>query len=295
MAVYGWSLTGGAANVKMDGLTSVTLDNLALTKGDTITEIRDGKLVVESISVRDSKQRNRGYAVKAEATWKYMSTPLANIQAIAGTYLCGDNSYNIIPQNGENFIFGLTGAGGGCVKSKLVIDGDFDADRHIEMGVKMHRIISGLDAGFGTFTPSGGISTGLTAGSPSASGFATISVKKTGEAAEPLGTIRKGKLTAEVLCTEGNLKQYVAHAMKIDAEVEVLETLSANLLLIDSILSAANNGIVLATPDNITFTFTNELGIDIGWHLESDANDIAFLKVTASGIIPLASWSALVS
>ena len=82
------------------------------------------------------------------------------------------------------------------------------------------------------------------------------------------------------------------YAWKVDVVVEDAETKEAELLKWPAIATPANEARVTLI-NGMVATFPTQLGVSHGYASEKDSDDIAFNKVTASGMIQNASMDGI--
>lgn len=267
--------------------------------------LRDGQVVAKTITQKDTRGRDHPYAIDLMVSAKMLQTDKAavlQILNILGTY---QMAQKVTALSGETYTSGLTKTWG--FKWKLVIDGDVDADRHIEVMADRRLILSHASQydwdDVLAAVPADGTKDGsdvLTTLVPATcipAGFVTVEMKGVagGDTFESAGIIRKAKLTAELLTQQDTTGQSIGYNVKIDVEVEMMQT-STEIAALDT-LAANSNGIDwrLTAVDGTVFTFTDQLGVAWEYHNDKDSDDIAFTKVVGSGIISLSAFDSAIS
>jgi len=86
--------------------------------------------------------------------------------------------------------------------------------------------------------------------------------------------------------------QYVGFAIKIDFDIECMETSEVELLKWPAIVDRANE-VQLNWANGMACSLPNQLGITTEVIADKDSNDISVLKVIGSGIIVPSAWDAL--
>jgi hypothetical protein len=235
-----------------------------------------------------------------EASWKYLLTDQNGCSGLA-TFV-GDHKMAVNFINGDVVVFGNSTVGGvGAIKWRLVIEGDADADRYVEMMVKRAAITTNAAAGildhdiiWSTFT-SAGSSGLLTTTKVVPSGFKTLGLRNTGETNfETVGPIRAGKFTAELLCDDDSEKRYVSrNIVKVSVECDIMDTSPTSLAVLDTFGDVASNDLKITFTDNQIFTAADFIGTTYKVENQNDADGNAIWKFKGEGVVLTSGWAAL--
>jgi len=186
-------------------------------------------------------------------------------------------------------------------KWKLVSDTDMSSEMYVELSIarkltiaEYTQILTSANApAFGTSATFTNM-TSLTRADIVPAGLKTVGLgaASAGTYADVMSNIRSTKFSAELLTTMDSHGQYVGFAIKIDFDVEGMETSEVELLKWDDIADRANecqltwsNGLVCSMP--------TQLGITTEVVVDKDSDDISVIKVSGSGIILPSAWDAL--
>lgn len=282
------------------------------TQSDTgysaIPYLREGKIEIKTLETNNSLGQPvpYGYELSGSAKFPAVRTTANFMKTLDSlgrdliehriTFINGQ----IISSNPGTSAMSPTGFG---TKWKLVSDKDMDGDMYVEMSIARRltiaeytKILTTANAPtFGTSTTFTNL-TSLTRADIVPAGISKIElgVASAGTYLDDIDNLRKGVFTAELLTTTDSHGQFIGYGIKIDFTIEAMETLEAELFKWDDIASRANecritwaNGLVCSLP--------SQLGITYSFTMDKDMDDIAFLKVSGSGIVTNASgvWDAL--
>lgn len=295
MAALGFTASA-ITNNRTSGFTSVN-DEWS-SSAETLTQIRDGIFRMTPLASKRSIGTERAYAFLAYAEWKYLLANEANI-ALLPSLATGAHTTNINFVNGDNAAFGNATVGdNGGLKWKLVINGDADSDRFIQMQVQRAGVYTGAaaanfdsDALWGSFTPAAQVPfwTGTTKVTSGASKF---EIRAT-DTYESLGRIRDVNFTAELMCDEDSEKRYVPRNIHIEYEISVMDFTAASLAVLDSYHDLASVDHIFTFMDGAIFTPVDQLGGTIEVLSEGDSDKNVVLKCKGSGDIQTSAWAAL--
>jgi hypothetical protein len=186
-------------------------------------------------------------------------------------------------------------------KWKLVSDSDMSSEMYAEISIarkltlaEYTQILTSANAPtFGTSATFTNF-TSLTRADIVPSGLANVKLgaANAGSYLDVMSNVRSTKFSAELLTTMDSRGQYVGFAIKIDFDIECMETSEVELLKWPAIVDRANE-CQLNWANGLACSLPNQLGITTEVIADKDSNDISVLKVQGSGIIIPSAWDAL--
>ena len=297
MAALGFT-AGAATNNRTAAITSVVADILTpYTETMTSSQIYDGKFRQKPNARKKSIGSERVHGFTATAEWKYMLANGTNIPLLVG--LSNAASYvNVNFVNGDNAVFGNSTVGdNGVIKWKLVVDGDGDKDRYVQMQVQRSGLYTGGSAYYdsddlwGSFTP--GVNSPLFTGTTyPPSGIKTFEIRAT-DTWETLGNIRNTKFSAEMMCDVDSQLRYVPRNIHIEYAIEVMDFTATSLSVLDSFHDLASVDTRFTLMEGAIFTGADILGGMAEVVVEGDSDKDAFMLFTGSGDIQSSAFAAL--
>jgi hypothetical protein len=252
------------------------------------------------ITEDDTLKRPRGISVKVDATAKCLDTDKTNMIPILHLLGNGNFDHQITGLNGKTFCGQL-----GLVW-KLVSDADMDKARYLQVTgdgiILVDSSIASTDLTDLLASPSADTGTGSSdtikglaslSGAYVPAGITKLEVRAAADtgAFEEIGPIRKGKFTAEALPYKDEHQRSYMRNIEQTLEVECLATSAEFAFLKDSI----NLDYKITFTDGLVITFDNSMGTAWEAHLDSDSDDVEYIKFTAKGRIAPTSWAAQLS
>jgi hypothetical protein len=295
----GLGFSGSAVNNnKSAGISSV---NFAVdTYVDTLSQIYDGIFKQVPYSRKKQIGAERAHGFLATAEWKYMLANKVNIALLSTLNTTGGSmEVNLNFINGDNAVLGDTTVGDvGAIKWKLVIEGNADKDRYIQMMVQRAGVYTGNlasnfdnDSLFGSYTP--GVAAALFTGtSVQSSGASAFAIRAT-DTYESLGRLQDVKLTAELICDEDAEKRYVPRNIHIEYDISVMDVTSTSLAVLDSYHDLTSVDQKFTFMDGTIFSPVDQLGGLIDVIVDGDSDKNAIIKCHGSGDILQSAWAAL--
>jgi hypothetical protein len=302
------ALAPARANVLISGIASWGISST--TGSDTgyslIPYLRNGKIELKTLETKNSYGQPVpfGYELSGSAQFPAVKTTANFIKLLH--HLTSDQIEHKITLINGQIISSKPGTStpsptGFGTKWKIVSDKDMDGDMYVEMSISRRittaeytQILTTANApATGTSTTFTNI-TSLTRADIAPAGFASVALgaASAGTYADVISNLRNGKFTAELLCSKDSRGQEMGYAVKIDFDLEGMETLEAELLKWDDIAMRANeckitfiNGMIISLP--------TQLGITTSVTIDKDSDDIAVIKVAGSGIVTAAAFDAL--
>lgn len=304
------ALAPSRANILPAGISEWGISDT--TQSDTgysaIPYLYEGKLEMKSLDVKNSQGQPMPYAYELSGSAKFPAVrTTANFMKTLDSLGRDLIEHRITLVNGQiissnpgTSTMSPTGFG---TKWKLVSDKDMDGNMFVEIDIMRRLTIAeGLKVRTTANAPTFGTSTtftnltSLTRADIVPAGISKVEVgaADAGTYADVISNLRKGVFTAELLTQPDSRGQHVGYAIKIDFAIESMETLEAEWDKWDAIAARANecritwaNGLVCSLP--------HQLGISYAFETDKDMDDIAYLKVSGSGIVTNASgvWDGL--
>ena len=295
---YGYDTT----HMRPDGIASWKIQLGADVGFYSLGYIRNAKVNPKLLTSPDSLKRQRGFAVQVDASCQMMNTHIDIIKLLSKIG-AKDTRHYIVAASGQTF--GKSTIYGGTLGADwaFTVDGDMDKERYIDFKAGGKILIDATtNYDFADFLTSGtpaspdagdALYAMLAAvGSPNINpaGIQQIAVRPTPDTVyEPLGLIRKGKLVAKSLVSSDTRGVNYMHSIQLDVDIEAQQT-SSELAFLKNTLDV-DYQITLVNGE--TLTLDNILGVVWDVNYATDANDVAFIKFTGTGVIQLASWAGL--
>jgi hypothetical protein len=297
MAALGYATPLASGN-KTSGFANVT------TNFDVYEEIMTSAMIFDTSMKQTPHFRARSNGVERShgflttASWKYMLANGTNI-ALLPTFIGANHYTNVNLIDGDNVVFGTAANDtNGVIKCKLVVEGDADKDRYIEMsvqraGVWTHASAYDNDVVWGAYTPSAAVA--LFTGTTYPTSSSRLFELRATDTYETLGEIRNVKFSADFLVDMTKELSYIPRNVEIKYEVEVMNLVAGNKLLQDSLHT-------LASPANMRFTLmdgaiftgpTNGLGCMCEVLYDGDADKNAILRFYGSGFVERSAFAGL--
>jgi len=299
------ALAPARANVLVAGVASWGISDT--TASDTgyslVPYLREGKVTIQSLSTPNSYGQPMVYGYELSGSVKFPAIrTAANFIDLLEKLSTDQIEHKITLINGQiissNPGTSTMSPSGFGTSWTLTSDKDMDGDMFVEMTISRRltiaeytKILTTANApATGTSTTFTNITT-LTRADIVPAGIATVELgaASAGTYADDISNIRNGKFTAKLLTTKDSHGQDMGYAIQIDFDIECMETLEAELLKWDDIVTRANecritfiNGLVVSLPA--------QLGITTTVTVDKDMDDIAVLKVMGSGKILIANW-----
>lgn len=276
--------------VKWGSLAGETADDAFYDLGD----LADGSFQQRALTVSNSYGRSKPYALEIEASAKMLCTTNATAVELLGTMVTGGLTHKITMINGDTF-FGDWGT-----SWRFDSSSDYDGNRFIEMRtdariLTAHASLSDWDAVIASPTADGTPDDGDTLyawvnNTYHPAGISSLTIDPIGDNETP-GLFRNGKLVAETLTTKDGQGRSVPYAIKIDCEIEMLQTLNEYAYM-DTQMETLDTW-VITMADGAVFTTSSNLGI--GWELNYVGNldDLCTIRLIGNGTFKLSEWAGL--
>jgi hypothetical protein len=296
MATIGYTRDG--THVLTDGLSTWKIKRGTEDKHYSLGVLQDGKLVLSLLTEDDTLKRPRGISVKVDASAKCLNTDKTNLLPIL--HLLGNGSFDhqITGLNAKTFSgsLGLTW--------KFVSDADLDKARYLQVNADGIILIDSsaqadltdlfaapaADSGEGTTDTIKGLASLASDYTPA--GIVKFEVRPAAdETFEEIGPIRKGKFTAESLAYKDEHQRSFLRNIEQTIEIDCLATSAEFAFLKSSI----NLDYKITFTDGMVMTFNDVMGTAWEAHLDTDSDDVEFIKFTAKGRIAPTSWAAQIS
>jgi hypothetical protein len=295
MASLGFTASA-ITNNRTSGFTSVNDEWSG--NAETLTQIRDGIFRMTPFASKRSIGTERAHGFLAYAEWKFLLASYANVILLPSSST-GGHTTNINFIGGDNAVFGNATVGdNGGLKWKLVINGDADSDRFIQMQVQRAGVYTGAaaanfdsDALWGSFTPAAPAAF-WTGTAKASSGTSSFEIRAT-DTYESLGRIKDVNFTAELMCDEDSEKRYVPRNIHIEYEVSIMDFTAASMAVLDSYHDLASVDHKFTFMDGLIFTPVDQLGGLIEVLIEGDSDKNVILKAKGSGDMLTSAFAAL--
>lgn len=252
MAALGYSTPLASGN-KTAGFTSIVTNfdsGGAYEEIMTAAQIFDCEVKQTPNFQMRSNGVERSHGFTTMASWKYMLANGTNI-ALIPTFMGVNHYTNINLVDGDNIVFGTAANNtNGVIKCRLVIEGDADKSRYIEMSVQRagpwtHASAFDSDVVWGSYTATA--ATALFTGTTYPTSSSRLFELKASDTYETLGFIRNLKFYADFIVDTDQELSFVPRNVEIKYEVEVMNVTTGNKALQDSLHD-------LSTPVNLRFT-----------------------------------------
>jgi hypothetical protein len=293
------SLSNTQANIQIAGMASwyvrwgshagETTDEIFVSLGD----LADGQFTQRALTVPNSYGRPKVYALEIEASAKMLNTTNATAIELLGTLVTGGLQHKITMINGDTF------SGDWGTSWRFDSSADYDGNRYIEIRADQ-RILTAhasledwadvIDTPPIDGTPNGDVLGAWVNNTYHPAGISSLTIDPDGTGETP-GIFRNGKLVAETLTTKDGQGRSIPYAIKVDIEIEMLQTLAEYAYMDDQF--AGLDSWVLTMADGAVATFSSSMGI--GWELNYTGNmdDLCTIRLMGSGILALSSWAGV--
>jgi len=295
------------ANVKVSGISTFKVRAVGDAGYYSLNPLRDGKIMVETITQKDSKGREFPYAFRFEASGKFFYTNKTNMLEVLDTL----NGTNLIPwivgTDGSSYAFELISATLGYTgfTASYVCDGAASEDSYVE--VKATRILklAEYDTILGSTS---GISDSPTGGDalaaiallvradyfPSGIATATCSASGGNGTDDAFGFLRNTSIKIEAISEADSIGREIPYAANFQFSFESMQASSAEQLDIN-VISARTNKFILTGVSGTVFTLDNTNGINVVFNNDKDATGTTYFTVSGSGIVPFSSLDGIIS
>jgi hypothetical protein len=305
------ALVPARSNIKVAGIASWGISST--TASDTgyslIPYLQNGKVEIKTLQTNNSLGQPvpYGYELSASAQFPAVKTTANFIKILH--HLASDQiehkitliNGQIISSNPGTSTPSPTGFG---TKWRIVSDKDMDGNMYTEISISRRltaaeytQILTtanapatGTSATFTNFL-------NLTRADIVPAGISSVALgaASAGTYADVISNLRNGKFTAELLCTKDSRGQDMGYAVKVDFDIEGMETAETELygtVKWEDIVMRANE-CKITFANTMVISLPTQLGITVSVVVDKDSDDIAFLRISGSGIIVASAFDAL--
>jgi hypothetical protein len=290
------------ANIKVAGISSWKVRETSGSKTEFIPLpfLREGKITEKTLFIKDALGRQIPHSVELTASAKMFAiTSLANgIEVLDNLAIIGAD-HQITGVSGITWDTSLLTPTTGGTKVKLVIDGGFEDVMYAEIGMDRVYTITQTDTIHGT--PTAGSANGVAG---TIDNFKNLTIADVGTAAvtkiecgsggytDVFASIRNPKMTFEFLTYRDALGRSKSFGIQVDIEAESFQASSAEALDLNVLAGRQNDWKITFLNGRIA-TLASQLGVHFELTSAADSDDLTFIKLQASGIVPISAWDGI--
>jgi hypothetical protein len=317
--------TASPANIKPAAFLAVYAADVTTGKWQTLGSIAEGVMNIADFTSPDSLGRNKtNGASNFTAKCKMKQTSLTELELLdsicAGTvsFLFKLSDAGAIPTSPAVTAGWVTVSSSQVgVKARLVCDGTPENDRYIELewqgslllsekdacvkaSIDDNLFASSADSATAPFYAIGTYTAALDGGSPKNAnlkpcGVSTITIiDSAGGDPVVMSPIQNVRMSYDMLATQDGRRRFLPNSLDVNIEYDWMATDSADLLLLDNMV-VLDIVIGIVMLDGVTFTLTNQVGIETNFEVSGDMDKIRVVRFTHKGKVLQSSFDGIVS